>query len=252
MRFLVTFAAACCSCLATAAEPLVAVAANLANPMQTLAADFSRATGTRVRLNIGSSGDLLRQIQQGARFEIYIAAAAGYTERAQAGKLTTGEPVVLALANMGAFIPHGSALEQAGDLTSLGHLLAAGKYRRIAMANPDVAPFGAAARQALQRMGVWTVEQDRVVVGENLAQTVQFTLAGGVDVGFIAQSYALMPEVAAHGRFLPIPPAWHDPLAQTMVLLRGAGSEARAFFAFLQSAPAREFLSRSGYTVPAP
>lgn len=252
MRFLVALAVLFCSCLAAATEPLVAVAANLSRPVETLAGNFARNSGIRVRLTIGSSGDLLRQIQQGAPCEIYIAAAASYTARAQADHLTDGDPVVLALANLGAFIPRASPLIAARDLSALGRMIAAGNYRRIAMANPEVAPFGVAAHQALKNMGVWTVERDRVVLGENVAQTVQFTLAGGVDVGFIPESYALLPEVAGRGRFLPVPPGWHDPLAQTMVLLRGAGREARAFFLFLQSPPAREFLLRSGYGAPAP
>jgi molybdate transport system substrate-binding protein len=252
MRFLVALAVISCSSLAAAAGPLIAVAANLSKPMETLAANFARDSGMRIRLTIGSSGDLLRQIRQGAPYEIYIAAAASYTERAQAEHLTDGGPKVLALANLGAFIPAGSSLDAATDLTALGRMLAAGKYQRIAMANPEVAPFGVAAQQALEKMGVWTVEQDRVLLGENVAQAVQFTLAGGVDVGFIPESYALLPEVASHGRYLPIPSTLHDPLAQTMVLLRGAGSEARTFFLFLQSPATREVLLRSGYDATAP
>ncbi|OGT83235.1 MAG: molybdate ABC transporter substrate-binding protein [Gammaproteobacteria bacterium RIFCSPLOWO2_02_FULL_61_13] len=252
MRFLVALAIVFCSCLAAATEPLVAVAANLAPPVKTLAEDFARESGTRVRINVGSSGDLLRQILHGARYEIYIAADADYTARAQAEKLTVGEPALLGLANLGAFIPRKSTLAAATDLATLGRMLSAGNYRRIAMANPDVAPFGTAAQQSLRRMGVWAAERDRVIMGENLAQTVQFTLAGGVDAGFISESYALLPEVAAQGRFLPIPGDWHDPLAQTMVLLNGAGDGARAFFTYLRSDAAQELLSRSGYTVPAP
>jgi len=252
MRLLVALALLFFSSLAAGAGPLVAVAANLSKPMEALAANFAHDSGMGVRLTIGSSGDLLRQIRQGAPYEIYIAAAASYTQRAQAENLTDGEPKVLALANLGAFIPAGSSLEAATDLAALGRMLAAGKYQRIAMANPEVAPFGVAAKQALEKMGVWTVEQDRVLLGENIAQAVQFTLAGGVDVGFIPESYALLPEVATHGRYLPIPSGFHDPLAQTMVLLRSAGTEARAFFLFLQSPTTREFLLRSGYSAPAP
>ena len=250
MRAPVAIAATVWSLFALAAEPLVAVAANLAPPIKTLAGEFARASGTRVRINVGSSGDLLRQIQHGARYEIYLAADADYTARAQAEKLTVGEPTLLGLANLVAFIPRKSTVESAAELATLGRMLSAGNYRRIAMANPDVAPFGTAAQQALRRMGVWAEERDRVIMGENLAQTVQFTLAGGVDVGFISESYALLPEVAAQGRFIPIPGDWHDPLAQTMVLLNGAGDEARAFFTFLQSDAAQKLLSRSGYTVP--
>ena len=252
MRLLVALAITFCSCVAAATGPLIAVAANLSKPMEVLAANFTRDSGMQVQLTIGSSGDLLRQIQQGAPYEIYIAAAASYTARAQAENLTDGELKVLALANLGAFIPAGSSLESAMDVNSLGRMLAAGDYRRIAMANPEVAPFGVAAQQALEKMGVWTVEQDRVLLGENVAQAVQFTLAGGVDVGFIPESYALLPEVASSGRFLPIPSGWHDPLAQTMVLLRGAGSEARAFFLYLQSPTTRELLLQAGYGAPTP
>lgn len=252
MRTLVLIAVTLYSLLATAAEPVVAVAANLSRPMETLAADFSRTHGGAVRLNFGSSGDLLRQILAGAPYELYIAAAADYTARAQAAGVTEGAPVILALGNMGAFIPGTSPLAAIPDLDALGRELARGNYRRIAMANPAVAPFGVAAEQALQKMGVWAVEKDRLVMGENVAQAVQFTLAGGVDVGFIPETHAQLPEVAARGRFLRIPGDWHGPLAQTMVLLRDAGPEARAFFLFLQSGEARDFLSRSGYTIPAP
>jgi molybdate transport system substrate-binding protein len=252
MRALLLVAVMLYSLPATAAEPVVAVAANLSMPMETLAADFRRTHGMAVRLNFGSSGDLLRQIQAGARYELFIAAAADYAARAAAAGVTAGAPVTLALGNMGAYIPRRSPLVAVSDLDALGRELARGNYRRIAMANPAVAPFGVAARQAMQKMGVWVVEKDRLVMGENVAQAVQFTLAGGVDVGFIPESWALLPQVAAQGRFLPIPGNWHDPLAQTMVLLRDAGPEARAFFVFLQSAEAGAFLSRAGYTIPRP
>lgn len=252
MRTLVLLIVTMYSLLVTGAEPVVAVAANLSRPMETLAADFSRARGGVVRLNFGSSGDLLRQIQAGAPYELYIAAAADYTTRAQAAGVTDGAPVTLALGNLCVFIPRGSPLAAIPDLDALGRELARGNYRRIAMANPAVAPFGVAAEQALQKMGVWAVEKDRLVLGENVAQAVQFTLAGGVDAGFIPGSHVLLPGMAAQGKCLPVPGTWHAPLTQTMVLLRGAGPEARAFFAFLQSGEARAFLSRSGYTIPAP
>lgn len=237
---------------AGATEPIVAVAANLSRPMQVIAEDFADSEGRRVRLAFGSSGDLLRQIEAGAPFELYIAAASAYADRARAAHLTEGPPVMLAFARIGAFIPRGSPLDATRTVEALGRALAAGRYRRIAIANPEVAPFGEAARQALQKMGVWALEKDRVVLGENVAQTVQFTLAGGVDAGFIPESYALLPEVAARGTYLAVPIDWYAPLTQTMVLLRGAGMEARAFFAFLRSDAARAVLARSGFSVVPP
>lgn len=252
MRLLALFAAACCTLGAAAAEPLVAVAANIAPVLQELGADFEHSGGAPVRFSSGSSGDLLRQIEQGAPFEIYIAAAPHYSARVVAGGYADGDAVTLAAAQLGAFVPRESGLATATDIESLGRLLAAGKYRRIALANPEVAPFGVAAQQALRNMGVWAMETDRIVMGANVAQAVQFTLAGGVDAGFIPASYALLPGVAARGRFHPIPAHWHDPLLQSMVLLRRAGPQARAFHAYLQSGPARALLARSGYTVPDP
>jgi molybdate transport system substrate-binding protein len=252
MRMIVAIAAAMICGTAAATEPLVAVAANLSRPMGALAGMFSDTHGTRVRLNFGASGDLLRQIQQGAPFEIFIAASAGYTNRAHSSGLTAGETVALGIARMGVLVPRGSRMGDVSDLEELGRMLATGRYRRIAMANPETAPFGVAARQTLQRIGVWTLERDRVVTGENVAQTVQFTLAGGVDAGFIPESYALLPDVAAAGRYIPIPAAWHDPLAQTMVLLHRAGPEARRFFEFLRSPVVQEYLGRHGYSPPPP
>lgn len=252
MRLLALLAVAAFSTGVAAAEPLVAVAANIAPVVQELGAGFERDGGGHVRFSVGSSGDLLRQIEQGAPFEIYIAAAPEYTARIVSGGRADGGAVTLAAAQLGAFVPADSPLAAAPDIESLGRQLAAGRYRRIALANPEVAPFGVAAYQALRVMGVWAVEKDRIVMGANVAQAVQFTLAGGVDAGFIPASYALLPEVATRGRFHPIPAGWHDPLLQTMVLLRGAGVEAREFFRHLQSAGARALLARSGYTVPDP
>lgn len=252
MRFLqplLLTAALVASSSAVAADPAVAVASNLTSPAREIAARFREETGIRVRLSFGSSGNFTSQVQQGAPFQLFISADAEHVEALRRDGFTQGEPVTLAFARIGAFVPSGSRLADAEDLGAVMRALQFGRFQRIAMASPEHAPFGKAAMQALTRGGVWALDRSRVVLGESVAQAVQFTLAGGVDVGFIPLSFALQPEVAPRGRFFLVPEHWHHPLEQRMALLKRAGPEARRFFAFLQSAPAREILERYGYRV---
>jgi len=155
-----------------------------------------------------------------------------------------------AVGRTGVFIPAGSILSGAMDLEGFIRLLARGAYRRIAMANPEHAPFGVAAREALQSAGVWAVERDRVLLAENAAQAVQFTFSGSVDAGIIPYSFALLPEIRDKGRFFLFPADWHHPLEQIMVLLKNAGAEARSFADFLRTETARGILEESGYSAP--
>ena len=236
---------------AVAAEgPAIAVAANLTRPMEKIVERYEADTGVAMRASFGSSGNFVRQIRQHAPFELFISANADYVARLDTEGLTEGTPVTIALGRIGAFVPEGSALADHDDLDSLMKALANGGFRRIAMANPEFAPFGVAAQQALEHAGVWAIEKARIVLGENVAQAVQFTLAGGVDVGFIPWSFALEPEIAERGRFLLIPDDWHAPLEQRMSLIKGAGAGARRFFEFLQQPAALGIIENHGYTLP--
>jgi molybdate transport system substrate-binding protein len=238
-------------CAAGAADPAAAVASNLTRPLTEIAARFREDSGIRVRLTFGSSGNFTSQVRQGAPYSLFISADARHVEILRREGFTVGEPVTLAFARIGVFVPAGSPLHAAPGLKAVMHALQYGRFRRIAMANPEHAPFGAAAMQALVRGGVWALERDRVVYGESVAQAVQFTLAGGVDAGFIPLSFALQPNIASRGRFFLLPEDWHDPLEQRMTLLRNAGPEAQKFFRYLQSAAAREILEQHGYRVVA-
>lgn len=250
MRALPLLACLICASAAAVESPPVAVAANLTRPMELIVARFRAATGNDVRVSFGSSGNLSRQLEQHAPFELFIAAGGDYVERLRAAGLTVGDAVDIAVGRIGVFIPTGSALSRHDDLDALMKSIASGDFRRIAMANPEFAPFGVAAREALEHAGVWAIERDRIVLGENVAQAVQFTLAGGVDAGFIPWSFALEADVAARGRFFLLPADWHAPLAQRMTLIRGAGPAARRFFEFLQQQESRSILERHGYSMP--
>jgi molybdate transport system substrate-binding protein len=247
---LLLICAAFAQCVAAADGPPIAVAANLTKPMERIIEQYRADAGVGVRASFGSSGNFVRQIRQHAPFELFISANAGYVEQLAADGLTEGAPATIARGRIGAFVPADSTLAGETTLDGLMRALANGEYRRIAMANPEFAPFGVAAQEALRRAGVWAIEHGRVVLGENVAQAVQFTLAGGVDAGFIPWSFALEPEIAGRGSFFLIPEDWHAPLEQRMTLLRGAGAEARAFFDFLRQPAAQAIMEDYGYSVP--
>jgi molybdate transport system substrate-binding protein len=236
--------------VAAADSPAIAVAANLTKPMDRIVETFRGETGIVVRVSYGSSGNFVRQIRQHAPFELFVSANADYVRRLEADGLTEGDAFTLALGRIGAFVPSESPLAGVADLSALMNELKNGEFRRIAIANPEFAPFGIAAQESLEHAGIWAIEKDRIVLGENVGQAVQFTLAGGVDAGFIPLSFALEPDIAARGRFFLIPHDWHAPLEQRATLLRGAGPEARRFLEYLRQDAARSVIEQYGYTLP--
>ncbi len=230
------------------APPVIAAAADLRFALEAIEGDFTQATGLRVRLSFGSSGNLARQIEQGAPYQVFLSADEDYVFRLNAAGRTEGRGVPYALGRIGWFIPKGSpvGLRPAALAASLKD----GRLSAFALANPDHAPYGLRAREALRHAGLWEALQPHLVLGENIAQAAQFTLSGEAQAGIIAQSLAQAPTFREQGHFELIPETWHQPLAQRMVLLKGAGADARRFFAFLQEPKARATLRRFGFTLP--
>jgi molybdate transport system substrate-binding protein len=128
--------------------------------------------------------------------------------------------------------------------------VADGRVKRFAIANPEHAPYGRAAREALQRAGVWEAIAPRLVLGENVSQAAQFATSGAAQGGIFAYSLALSPAITAKGSVVPLPAQSHAPLHQRMVLLKGAGATAQAFYAYLQQPAARALLRKHGFLLP--
>jgi molybdate transport system substrate-binding protein len=224
---------------------LVAAAANLSHTLEELIARYEDHTGNMVRASYGASGNLTQQILQGAPFQVFLPADRKSLDRLQMKNHSIVASNVLARGRIGFFVPRDSSL--AGqDLKSLLHALQNGKYRRLALANPETAPYGVAAMEALQKAGVWVLEEDKLLQGESVAQAMQFALSGGVDLGVVPLSYARLTEVAGKGEFLEIPEEWHQPLLQYRVLLVDT-APARSFYEFLRSPTAKEILKSHGY-----
>ncbi|MFQ3666734.1 MAG: molybdate ABC transporter substrate-binding protein [Sphingomonadaceae bacterium] len=232
------------------AAPAIAAAADLQAAVPQIVERFARATGRQVRVAYGSSGTFAQQILMGAPFEMFLSADEGFVAKVAAGGRTQGEGRLYAIGRIGQFQPARSAIAADSALRDLGEAVKDGRLKRFAIANPEHAPYGRAAREAMQRAGIWDAIEPRLVLGENAAQATQFAMSGSAQGGIIPLSLALTPEVARAGRFALIAEDWHKPLRQQMVLLKGAGETARAFFAFMQAPQARAILRRFGFLLP--
>ncbi len=249
----VASAAALCGTPARAAEsPLVAAASSLQFALPEIVHLFERETGRSVRVTFGSSGNLMRQIIQGAPFELFLSADESYTRALAARGLAPGEGKIFAQGRLVLFAASGSALKVDADMTGVGAALGAGKLRRFSIANPEHAPYGMRAREVLRHKGLWEKIKSRLLLGENVSQAAQFAATPGADGGLIAYSIAITPNFAKRGRSALIPSAWHAPLNQTMLLLNPAEETARAFHSFVGSAEAQAILARYGFTIPSP
>ena len=232
------------------ATPLVAAASDLQFALDEIVAGFRRHTGIAPRITYGSSGNLARQIEQGAPFELFLSADEAYVARLAARGLTQDDGTLYATGRIVLFTPHGSPLEPDPRLEDLAARLASRTSGRLAIANPEHAPYGRAAEQALRSLGVWEALQPRLLLGENVAQAAQFASSGNADGGIIAHSLALAPALRDRGRFVLLPETLHAPLRQRMVLLQRASPAAARFYDYLRSPASRAILGAHGFVLP--
>lgn len=223
-------------------------AADLKFALEEVARQFETGTGQKIRLVFGSSGTFLAQLLQGAPFHLYMSADEAFVFKlADAGK-TRDRGRLYAFGRIGIIVPHGSPLKSDPELKDLA--LKDGRLQRFAIANPEHAPYGARAREALTALGLWDAIQPKLVFGENIAQTAQFATSGSTQGGIIALSLAMAPAVASLGSFALLPERLHQPLAQRMVLLKDAPAQIVAFYDYLSTAPAQSIMTRYGFTMP--
>ncbi|OGA67786.1 MAG: molybdate ABC transporter substrate-binding protein [Betaproteobacteria bacterium RIFCSPLOWO2_12_FULL_65_14] len=250
MRFLALVLALAPLSAIAADVALVAAAADLSFAMREIADSFRRETGREVKLSFGSSGNFRHQIAAGAPFQLFMSADESYVLALHRERRTLDEGRLYAVGRIVLFVPKGAPLAPDPELKDLRRALAAGAVRRFAIANPEHAPYGRAAREALQKLGLWETLKDRLVLGENVSQAAQFASSGSAQGGIIALSLALSPEVSVLGRHCVLPAELHAPLRQRMALLRGAGETARELYGYLQQAGARAVLKRYGFVLP--
>jgi molybdate transport system substrate-binding protein len=241
-----------CSPGRAAEIPPIAAAADLKFALTEIAERFRQETGRAVKLSFGSSGNFTRQIEQGAPFEVFLSADETYVFQLADRRLTRDRGALYAIGRVVLFAPHGSPLPIEDGLRGLQAALTDGRIKRFAIANPEHAPYGRAARAVLQRSGLWPAIESRLVLGENASQAMQFAASGASQGGIVPLSLSRAPEAAKLGSFALIPAEFHagEPLRQRMVLMNSAGDAARAFYDYLQRPTAREIFVRYGFTLP--
>lgn len=239
-RILLVALAALAPLPAAAATIHVAVAANFTAPAKRIAALFEKATGDSVSLSFGSTGQLFTQIDHGAPFAVFLAADRARPEKAvEQGLAVEGSRFTYAVGQIALYSTEPGRVTGRDSLTDP-------LPARLAIANPDLAPYGAAAVEAMKKLGVYGRLRDRIVQGENIAQAYQFVATGNAEIGFVALSQIAGNEKGS--RWI-VPNDLYSPIRQDAVLLEGARNDetARAFLDFLKSGDARAVIAKYGY-----
>ena len=230
----------------------IAAAADLTFCIEDLNRSYQQShPDTELKVSIGSSGNFSAQIQNGAPFDVFLSADIQYAKNLASGGFV--DPSTLTVYAVGRIVlwtikPDIVNLDRGVDV-----LRDRAAVKKIAIANPEHAPYGRAAKAVLENSGLWTEVQDRIVLGENIAQTAQFVQTGNADAGFVALSLVLSPNLKNNGRYIEMDPKLYPRLEQAMVLT-AAGSKrpsVRVYFQFLQSAAARKIFDQYGFTLPA-
>ena len=240
-----------CSAPAVAAEsPLVAAASDLRFALDDVAAAYMRETGQSVRIVYGSSGNFRRQIAEGAPFALFMSADEGFVFALAKEGFTLDDGALYAIGRLALVVPAGSPLKLDAELKDIAAAVADGRLRKFAIANPEHAPYGRAAQEALTRAGAWGALAGHLVLGENVSQAAQFAISGSSQGGIVALSLALAPGALQDARFIAIPEHLHAPLRQRMVLTKRADKSARDFYRYLQQPAARAIFVRYGFALP--
>ena len=230
----------------TPSELLVAAAANLSDIFTAAADEFQKSTGIKVTLSFGSTGSLARQIENGAPFDLFAAADVATVDSLLEGGFILPESERLyARGRLIIWWPADSKVQ-----VDTPQDLLKPAVQRIALANPDLAPYGAAAKQSLIAMGLWDALQPKIVYADNVSAAKQFVSTGNADVGFIPVSL-LQP---GKDRFLAVSQRLHAPLDQALGIVKGAKNQAAAqqFSDFLASAEGQGLLEDYWYSIPSP
>jgi len=238
---------------ASAGELVVAAASDLNVAVKELIAGFEKRTGHTVKLSLGSSGNFHTQIRNGAPFDVLLSADLRYVQDLEKSGLTEpGSSYTYAIGRIVIWAPRSSPL----DLRSLGmKALLDRQIRKIAIANPEHAPYGRAAVAAMEKAGVYAFAKGRLVLGENISQTAQFVQSGAADIGIVALSLAMAEPMKSQGKYWEIPLDYYPRMEQGAVILKqatrsGHAAAAREFVAELRGPQGRAILQKYGFSIP--
>jgi len=233
---------------ACADEITVAAAANVQFTLEDLKTEFTKETGIDVKTVIGSSGKLTSQIENGAPFDIFLSADMKYPAALYQEGFSLRSPKIYAYGVLVLWTMKDL------DLSKGINILTGPGVKKIALANPQLAPYGRQAVNVLKFCKLYDPLQKELVFGESISQANQFIATGAADIGFTAKSVVLAPDMKDKGKWIQVDPQSYEPIAQGVIVLRYAqqnhSKEAKEFYDFLFSAPAREIFKKYGYSLP--
>lgn len=223
----------------------VAVASSVAAAMEALVPAFSQSSGYQLTLSFGASGNLVRQIEQGLPVELFLSADEDFAGRLVETGWARDGGAIYATGRLALLVARGTSIALNPQLQGLKAGWAG--VRKLSIANPLLAPYGKAAREALQAAGLWELAQPRLVLGENVAQAAQFVATGSAQAGLTALSLVVGRSAPPWRGHVAVASEMHAPLRQRMVLRRQAGPAATAFYDYLQTPAARAMLQNHGF-----
>ncbi len=232
---------------ANAGEVNAAVAANFTEPVKQIVELFQKESGHTVKLSFGSSGKFTAQIKEGAPFDVFLAADEKNPKLLEKeGLAVEGSRFVYALGKLVLWSAQPSYVDDKG------YVLRKGAYNKIAYADPKLAPYGLAAKETLEDMGLWSAVQSKLVTGESITQTYQFAATGNAEMAFIALSQITKDGKVTEGSWWVVPAHLYNPIKQAAVQLSAAKDKeaAKAFMAYLKSDKAVSIIRNFGYELP--
>jgi molybdate transport system substrate-binding protein len=245
---MIAVAVALISQLCAAQEITVAAAADLQFAMQDVAARYQKETGKSVKAIYGSSGNFFQQIQNGAPFDIFFSANLDYAKKLEASGLTDpGSYYPYAKGKIVIWVRNESKL----NLSTGMKVFLDPSVKKIAVANPQHAPYGQAAVAAMQTENIYEKVKDKFVLGENISETASFVVSGSADVGIVALALALSPNMKDKGRYVEVPTSEYPPIEQACVVLASSKNKeaARQFLLFVRTAAIADVLRSYGFDV---
>jgi molybdate transport system substrate-binding protein len=231
-------------------ELVVAAAADLSSALKDVTSSFKKKTGIKIELSFGASGALTQQIHNGAPFDIFFSADMDFPRQLIAAGEADGPTLYqYAVGKLVLWVPADSAL----DVEHKGmDILLDPSVKKIAIANPQNAPYGRAAVAALKHVGLYDRVTDRLVIGENISQAAQFAESGNAQAGFVALAHAIAPSMQGKGKFWVVPQDYYPPLAQGVVVVTRSAhkKEAQEFLDYIKTKEAKDILRKFGFSLP--
>ena len=246
--FLFLATLALCSSTAYAQTTKIAVAANMKGAFTEILQSYKSQSGSEIQVVYGSSGNFSAQILNGAPFSLFIAADEHFPlELYKKGK-TINEGAIYAIGKLALIVKTSSGIQIGSSKTEIAKAIA--KANKVAIAKPELAPYGKAAIEYLKNEGLFDLTKDKLVYGDNVGVATNYVVTGAADLGFTALSLAKSSEVAKDTNYILIGDGLYEPIKQRMVLIKGASRQAQELYQYMQGTQAKSILQKYGYMTP--